>query len=212
MLSTSEGGRVVIPEQRGRGRFISSSYEALESFVDLYPRVVDWRSPTPCGQWTVIDLAGHLLAIARYWSRLLDAAEAGRPYRGLPRGGRLAAMNADELRGLGKTSGPRRMEEYLALAGLYVRRIALADWGITLGEWEGLGPLTVGQHFGIAIGEWHVHAWDMACALGQDHRPSDPSTVASGNRVVREISVDGDQWMAVLKAYERDVHWRRTPR
>lgn len=189
-------------------RRVTASYEeSLRTFAELQPRITDWDVPTPCGIWTLIDLSGHLLTIARYWHRLLDAAEAGHHFVGLPRGQELAAMNARDLANLRENSGPERMERFLELAGDHLRRIERADWDVILGEWSGLGPLTVGEHSGVAIGEWHVHAWDVARSLGADHRPTDDVVVAEGNQVVRSFSFGGDAWHGVLTAYGRDPGW-----
>ena len=119
--------------------------------------------------------AGHLLAIARYYG-LLDAAATGRHRSGLPRGSDLEAMNARDLAALPEGSGPDRIAEFLVLARDYGHRLAGADWRRTLGEWDGIGPLTLAEHTGLAIGEWHIHAWDLARSAGQDHRPADPDT------------------------------------
>ena len=113
----------------------------------------------------------------------------------------------EDLFGLPETGGPRRMEIFLDLAAAHLRRLGDVDWSMTLGEWSGLGPLTVGQHSGVAIGEWHVHAWDMARSIGAHHRPSDAMVVAEGNRIVRDVLVRGDPWLAVLDGYGRDPNW-----
>jgi uncharacterized protein (TIGR03083 family) len=201
------GESVTDREPFARQRITASYEEALRTLVDVHARISNWGVPTPCGTWTLIDLSGHLLTIARYWHRLLDAAEAGRPVVGLPRGQELAAMNARDLANLREHSGPERMERFLELAGDHLRRIERADWDVLLGEWSGLGPLTVGQHSGVAIGEWHVHAWDVARSLGIDHRPTDEVIVAEGNQVVRAFSFVGDAWRGVLVAYGRDPGW-----
>ena len=44
-----------------RRRITESYEESLRTFVDLHPRITDWDVPTPCGNWTLIDLSGHLL-------------------------------------------------------------------------------------------------------------------------------------------------------
>ncbi len=190
-----------------RRRITESYEESLRTFADLHPRITDWDVPTPCGNWTLIDLSGHLLTIIRYWHRLLNAAEAGQHFVGLPRGQELAAMNATDLAQLRENSGPERTERFLELAGDHLRRIERADWDVILGEWSGLGPLTVGEHSGVAIGEWHVHAWDMARSLGIDHRPTDDVIVAEGNQAVRVFPFEGDAWRGVLVAYGRDPGW-----
>ena len=103
-------------------------------------------------------------------------------------------MNATDLAQLRENSGPERTERFLELAGDHLRRIERADWDVILGEWSGLGPLTVGEHSGVAIGEWHVHAWDMARSLGIDHRPTDDVIVAEGNPAVLVFPFEGDAW------------------
>jgi uncharacterized protein (TIGR03083 family) len=198
----------VTDEPRSVRQRITASYEeSLRAFAALCPGITSWDAPTPCGNWSLMDLSGHLLTIARYWHRLLDAAEAGQHCVDLPRGEDLAAMNARDLANLGASSGAERMEGFLDLAGDHLRRIKHADWDVLLGEWSGLGPLTIGQHSGVAIGEWHVHAWDVARSLGIDHRPTDDVVIAEGNRVVRDVPIAGDAWRGVLVAYGRDPGW-----
>src|ERR1700683_3129610 len=133
-------------------------------------RVSDWAASSPCGERTPLHIAGHLLSIVRYYHRLLDAVSIGLPEVGLPRGADLAAMNARDLAELEEVGGAERVELFCELAEQHLSRLHEADWDTTLGTWSGLGVLTVGQHTGIAIGEWHVHAWDVARATGADHR------------------------------------------
>lgn len=192
----------------GREQIIASYADALAAFRSLGPVVTDWRSPTPCGRWTLHDLAGHLLAVARYWQRLLDAATDGHPLVDLPRGDDLAAMNAADLAALPEARSSERFDRFLERATAYGARVQDADWSVVLGTWSGLGPLSIGEHTGVAIGEWHVHAWDMARSLGRDHRPRHAAAVASGNRVLGGAAVPGDEWRGVLLCYGRDPEWR----
>jgi hypothetical protein len=190
-----------------RERITASYAEALQAMRRLFPQIIAWNGQTPCGEWSMLDLAGHLLAIARYWHRLLDAAEAERPYAGLPRGHELAAMNARDLLDLTEATGSQRMEQFLEQAANHLERLREVDWELTLGNWSGLGALTIGQHSGVAIGEWHVHAWDIARSIGDAHRPSDVEVVAAGNRVLRDLPQRDDPWLAVLAGYGRDPNW-----
>lgn len=77
-----------------RDKVLDSCADALRAFDDLWSRSLDWNALTPCARWSVLDLSGHLLAITRYWRRLLDAAESTQQLTELPRGNELAAMNA----------------------------------------------------------------------------------------------------------------------
>jgi hypothetical protein len=193
-----------------RDAVLASYADGVAAIGSVTASLSDWGGATPCGSWTALDLAGHLVAIARYYHRLLDAAEAGNPIRGLPRGEALAAMNAEDLSGVTETDGQNRIAGFCDLAGGYGTRLRRAGWNEVLGAWTGIGEWTVAEHTGVAIGEWHVHAWDLARAAGGDHRPADPVIVALGQRAngrIRESSDLADPWDAVLAGYGRDVGW-----
>jgi len=131
---------------------------------------------------------------------------------GLPRGPDLADMNARDLAGLTETEGQIRVMRFVELAGEHLQRLSDADWDMPLGNWSGLGVLSVGEHTGVAIGEWHVHAWDLARSHGSDHSPSDPATVASGQVVLNRLVAPGDPWTQILIAYGRDPEWSHQKR
>ena len=40
--------------------------------------------------------------------------------------------------------------------------------------------VTVGGMAGAACAEWHLHAWDLAQALGKDYQPADPEILVAG--------------------------------
>jgi hypothetical protein len=186
-----------------REKVLAAYTDGLQAIETYTENVGDWLAPTPCAEWRAVDLAGHLLAIAGYYHALLNAADAGRHRTGLPRGADLAAMNARDLDALSRASGPDRIADFLVLASTYLRRVAAADWNRVLGEWNGAGPLTLAQHMGLAIGEWHVHAWDLAQSAGQDHRPADALTVAVGRAARPEPLPAGDPWLATLTSAGR---------
>ncbi len=181
--------------------------DASRAIGDIARLVQRWDGPTPCGDWTCSDLAGHLLCIVEYWRGLLQAALDGEPRSHLPRGPQLAAMNADALQRLPIPSGPARIECFGAVVAEHRTRLSEVDWTMTLGSWKGLGALSLGQHTGVAVGELHVHAWDLARARGADHRPRDAATVAEGQRVLGRGAEQGDPWRAVLRGYGRDPDW-----
>lgn len=185
------------------------SYNAGVRAIERIAAVAEWDAPTPCGEWRAFDLVGHLLAIVRYYHRLLDAASDGNPRPGLPRGSQLVAMNADDLDALTEVEGDERAREFVVGADAYADRLRSASWTMTLGEWSGLGKLTVGQHTGVVLGEWHVHAWDLARSVGLDHRPDNAVMVAKGQEVVLRGAGPGDPWIQVLNGYGRNLDWSR---
>ncbi len=183
------------------------SYRSGVRSIERLAAVVDWDAPTPCREWRTIELLGHLVAIVRYYHRLLDAASAGQPLGGLPQGLELEVMNADELAALAEVGGVERARGFVAGADAYGRRLQSADWLMTLGAWSRTGALTVGQHTQLVLGEWHVHAWDLARSAGLDYRPDDPLTVAEGLRSVGRVPRAADPWLEVLAAFGRDPGW-----
>lgn len=182
-----------------RERVLTAYDDGVHAVQAAATALSDWRRPTPCADWDATALAGHLLAIARYYHRLLDAAVQARPLVDLPRGPRLQAMNATDLAALPDQSGPERIVEFAASAKSYRDRLGVVAWDLVLGVWDGIGALQVGQHTALAVGEWHLHAWDLAHANGQEHRPADPEIVAAGRRVLPEPLPAGDPWTATLR-------------
>ncbi|HVC68328.1 MAG TPA: hypothetical protein VND44_12095 [Acidimicrobiales bacterium] len=118
-------------------------------------------------------------------------------------------MNAADLDALTEAEGGGRAREFVKEADAYADRLRSASWTMALGEWSGLDALTVGQHTGIVLGEWHVHAWDLARSVGLDHRPDDAVIVAKGQEVMLRGTGPGDPWIQVLKGYGRNLDWSR---
>jgi hypothetical protein len=188
---------------------VLASYHEGVLAIEQATAIADWDAPTPCVEWRAVELVGHLLAVIRYYHRLLDSASVGRPIVDLPRGEQLAVMNANELSGLIAGSGVERTRQFVGLANDYATRLRKVDWDVTLGTWVGLGDLTIEEHTGVILGEWHVHAWDLARSAGVDHRPSDSVTVANGQGAVLRAVGPGDPWVEVLRGYGRDPDWSR---
>jgi hypothetical protein len=184
-------------------RVLRAYRDGVNSLGRLGSKVVDWRVRTPCHPWTLLDLGGHVLAIARYWHRVLNAALAGEPYTGLPGGAELATMNDLDLRALPERRGPERFLAFEAVATRYGERLAEVDWSAPLGEWQGFGALRIGDHTLAAVGEWHIHAWDVARSFGWEYRPDDPDVVLAGRRVLGAATTEPDPWSAALLAAGR---------
>ena len=164
----------------------------------LGSKFVDWSLPTDCPPWNAVALAGHLLTVARRHHRLLAAALAGQPAADLPTGPELDAVNAADLTALGVSAGSDRILAFDAITTRYAERLAEADPERPMGSWRGIGTLTVGEHARLAAGEWHLHAWDLAGALGWDYRPREPQLLlAAWTRLGARIE-QGDPWEALL--------------
>ncbi len=192
-----------LPPGMTRVRVLRAYALGVADLGHLADKTVDWGLGTPNPAWTLLDLAGHVLSIARYDHRLLNAAIAGQPIDGLPRGDTLADMNAAELSALEESDGPERLLAFDAVARRYGERLAEVDWTATMGDWEGLGPLSIASHTLLAVGEWQLHAWDVARSFGWDHRPDDPEVTLAGRRLLPGGAKEGtpmpaDPWAEAL--------------
>ena len=189
-------------------RVLEAYDEGVRAIETVFPAVADWNASTPCAAWRCVDLAGHVLCIARYYHRLLDAALTGHLLSGLPRGEALVVMNAQDLVELPETSGPERISDFVRTATVYGDRLRDLDWETSIGTWPGIGRLTIAEHILLAVGEWHIHGWDLARAAGSDHQPSDPEVVLAGQRILPGSLPDGEPWGAALQGAGRFPSWK----
>lgn len=177
-----------------------------------------WLAPTPCTEWSAADLAGHLRCVSDDYHEYLDDAPSSRLARLMATGpdpgklGRkLARQNAAELAALPDASGPEHIVAFAVSARRYARRIPAA-WDQPHHRYLG-ADVSVGQMAGWVCAEWHLHAWDLARALGKDYRPAAPETVLAGWRAgLPHRAADGavaaaDAWRALLLASGRVPDW-----
>ena len=177
-----------------------------------------WLAQTPCAEWRAVDLAGHLRCMADDYHEYLDEAPSSRLARLLATGvdpgklGRkLARQNAAEIAALTDAPAAEQIAAFAGLARLYALRIRAA-WDLPHHAYAGAG-VTVGAMAGWVCAEWHLHAWDLARALGKDYRPARPEVLVAGWRAgVTHLPVDAaaagrDAWHALLAASGRSPHW-----
>jgi Mycothiol maleylpyruvate isomerase N-terminal domain len=146
-----------------------------------------WIAPSPCPEWRVIDLAGHLRCVADDFHEYLDDAPASRLARLMARGAhpdtlarKLVRQNAAELAALPDASGPEHIDAFASSARSYAQRL-LPIWDLPHHQYRDV-LVTVGGMAGAACAEWHLHAWDLARAQGKDYRPADPDMLLRGWR------------------------------
>jgi hypothetical protein len=146
-----------------------------------------WESPTPCLEWRAADLAGHLRCVADDHHEYLDDAPVSRLARLMARSAspeslarKLARQNTAELAALADASGPEHIAAFVAAARAYADRV-LPVWDLPH-HLFGDTVVTVGGMVGAACAEWHLHAWDLAAALGKDYQPATPEILVAGWR------------------------------
>ncbi len=144
-----------------------------------------WDAPTPCPEWRAADLAGHLRCVADDYNEYLDDAPASRLSRLMATGAepgslarKFARQNAAELAALPEGHGPEHIAAFAVSARVHARRLP-ALWGLPHHYYRG-AEVTVGGMAGAACAEWHLHAWDLARALGKDYSPASPELLLAG--------------------------------
>lgn len=194
--------------------------DGVRAIRDLAARVLDWTAPTPCTEWQTMDLAGHLRCVAESYLEYLQDAPDSRLAKLFARDTASAVLirqqarqNAAELAVLPPEPGEGRITAFTVSAGAYAD--LMPDmWDRTHLVYKGT-KYTVGDHAGAACVEWHLHAWDLARAIGADYRPEDPALLVSAWHwgvphlplaAAREAA-RGDAWEAVLYASGRDPGW-----
>ena len=147
----------------------------------------DWAARTPCPEWRARDLAAHLRCIADDYHEYLDDAPASRYARLLGSGPhpqalarKLARQNAAELAALPDAPPEENLAAFAASARAYARRLP-SVWYLPHHQYRDVVVAVAGMA-GAATAEWHLHAWDLARALGTEHRPADPEAVLAGWR------------------------------
>jgi uncharacterized protein (TIGR03083 family) len=147
-----------------------------------------WAAPTPCPEWRAADLAGHLRCVADDYHEYLDDAPRSRLARLMASSAspeslarKLARQNAAELAALADGTGPEHIAAFAASARAYAQRIKPV-WDQPHHRYRDV-VITAGGMLGAACAEWHLHAWDLARALGKDYRPAEPGLLAAGWQV-----------------------------
>jgi hypothetical protein len=173
-----------------------------------------WGAQTPCPDWRAGDLAGHLRCVADDYHEYLDDAPASRLARLLATGAhpdtltrKLARQNAAELAALPDRPAAEHIAAFARAARSYARRVGPL-WDLPHHRYRD-AAVTVGGMAGAACAEWHLHAWDLARALGKDYRPAVPDIVLAGWRAGMpqypqgEDEGHGDPWLTLLLASGR---------
>ena len=165
-----------------------------------------WNVPTPCPEWRAADLAGHLRCVADDYHEYLDAAPVSRLSRLMATGAsaqsiarKLARQNAAELAALPDVAPAEHIAEFARSATRYAARVGPLSL-LPHHSYRGRVISVAGMACAASV-EWHLHAWDLACALGVSYRPADPKAVLAAWLAGIPQLTPGrncDPWQAVL--------------
>jgi hypothetical protein len=182
----------------------------------------DWAALTPCPEWRVFELAGHLRCVSDDLHEYLDAAPVSRYARLMGTGAhpdslirKLARQNAAELAALADAPPDEHIAAFAESARRYATRLP-AVWDLPHHQYRDI-VVTVGGMAGAACAEWHLHASDLAAATGNEYRPADPDIILAGwaagmphlplpapaGRLAVWHGRHADPWQAVLAASGR---------
>lgn len=165
-----------------------------------------WSRPA-CGSWNASDTARHLLAVARWYDDWLNLALTGSTSAPFP------ALQIDEqndraVAALQHVDGPTAIACFQQGAVAYLGR-ALEQWDLAYAY--PFGTVTAGLHLGVAATEWHLHAVDLATAIGKQHEPANPSELfrAAGQCVTAtKPGVRGAALRMLIPLGARHQPWR----
>jgi hypothetical protein len=144
-----------------------------------------WSAQTALAEWRAFEVAGHLRCVADDLHEYLDEAPVSRYARLMATGAhpdtlgrKLARQNAAELAALADAPPAEHIDAFAVSARTYASRLG-AVWDLPHHQYRD-AVVTVGGMAGAACAEWHLHAWDLAGALGVAYRPADPAAVLAG--------------------------------
>jgi len=214
-----------VPAPRPDPERLLAAYESGIAAICRITAPLDWpgwAALTPCPEWRAFELAGHLRCVADDLHEYLDAAPVSRYARLMATGAhadslirKLARQNAAELAALADAPPAEHIAAFAASARRYATRLP-AIWDLPHHQYRDI-VVTVGGMAGAACAEWHLHASDLAAAIGTGHRPADPDVVLAGwaagmphlplaaqtGRLAAWHGRHADPWQAVLAASGR---------
>jgi len=202
---------------------VLAAFEAGVAAICLLAAQFDdasWGAQTPLPEWRAFELAGHLRCFADDLHEYLDEAPVSRYARLMATGAhpdtlrrKLTRQHAAELAALADAPPEEHIEVFAVSARSYAARVS-AVWDLPHHQYRER-VVTVGGMTGGAAAQWHLNAFDLAQALGNDYSPADPGAVLAGwqagmphlpigtgmpgAKAVRHL----DPWHAVLAASGR---------
>jgi len=110
----------------------------------------DWQRPSPCSEWTTLDVLGHVGAAVGFGIELLS--------------GRQPEWSPSDPPGSAVMGDPRSWWNSLVVPA----RRAVADIDLAMEIDSPVGRRTVGDGLSFPALDLFIHAWDLARSVGED--------------------------------------------
>lgn len=161
----------------------------------------DWSAASRCEGWTVSDVYAHLAGDCDRFREWLADAERGVLVPPFPPE-QFRADNAMLLETFTGVTGPQRLAAFETAFDKWIERAAALDPSTP--QRHPRGTITVESQLWLAGGEFAIHGWDVADALGRAWDPpaAIEGIVAAWSSIVAPVR-DGDPWLALLRAAGR---------
>jgi uncharacterized protein (TIGR03083 family) len=156
----------------GKETILRVVQQEAEGFLSLAKDPAIWEAQTPCAEWTVRDIVGHLIDTTESYFVAFDAARSKAevpPAYGLP--GMSARVNtqAQAFRGESQAAMLDRLD------GDFHKMMEILE-ALGPDEWAGLqvphfymGPLPAFFYPAFQLMDYGVHSWDIRQATGRAH-------------------------------------------
>jgi uncharacterized protein (TIGR03086 family) len=159
---------------------------AQRAFADRVHAVREdqWSAPTPCSEWSVADLVGHLAEENRWAAPLLhglDLESAGKVVEGsrkLPADGGVGANLAEEW-----DEAAIEAADAISADGALDRTVSLSR-----------GPTPAREYVAEMIADLVIHGWDLGRAIGYD-QPLPDDLVEAAYGMVKDMGDMSDSGM-----------------
>ena len=149
--------------------------EEADRFFSLAGRPGVWDSSTPCPQWAVGDIVGHIVDTTEGYFAAFDAARShsdpGAPL-GLPMMHEVAGERATTFRNVPQEALLARLRTDLDKMNGLLRAVGPDDWGGLIVSHAYMGPVPAFFYSAGQLMDYAVHSWDIAEASGRCHAMS----------------------------------------
>ncbi|HYU19365.1 MAG TPA: maleylpyruvate isomerase family mycothiol-dependent enzyme [Chloroflexota bacterium] len=172
MSTDTRPSRINVMEFAGKAHLLGVVRSERAAFYDLIDGAVagEWEASTPCGEWQVRDLVGHMVDVTEAYLERFGLARAGKP---APEALGLRVMPKLLDEGARRFRAVPRAQIIARLKGASDEMFGLFDkldaqqWGGEMVAHVYMGPVPACFYPAFQLMDYSVHGWDAREALGR---------------------------------------------